>query len=480
MADLRRSLVINFVSTTGMTAMQFVVSVLLARMLSPREIGVFSMTVVFINIAHNFRDFGVSTYLQREPELNTEKLRAATGVLFTTSWSIALLLFFASGWIATWFNEPKMAPVMRVLSIGFLFIPFGSITGALLTREYAAGKQAIANIVGTIVFSGTCLGLAVLGFGTMSMAWANLANIVASALAFVPFRPKYLPWLPSFKKWRDVFHFGAGTLIANCLTSINNALPDIMLGKLGSATHVGLFSRASSTVSIFTYVAGSTVNYGSLSYLSQAHHRGESIGPLLNRATALLTGIGWPVLALTMVLDREIILALYGEKWLPAVPAIPALCLAAAVTMIFNYTPTALTALGRPYFSAIPTAVIVGARIAFAFALFDGRIMTFSWAIFGATVAATPVLIYQHYRQLNHRFLTMFRALVPSALVSLACMVAAELMKITLPSEMTPVATLMVMALPLAGVWYVALRLSRHPIIGEVHHLVSGIKARFA
>jgi O-antigen/teichoic acid export membrane protein len=480
MADLRRSLVINFVSSTGSTAIQFAVSVLLARMLTPREIGIFSMTVVFINIAHIFREFGVSTYLQREPELTREKLKAATGVLFTSSWSIAALLFFASEWLATWFNEPRMAPVMRVLAIGFVFIPFGSITQALLTREYAAGKQAIVTIVGTIAFSVTCLSLAALGFGTMSMAWANLANIVACGLAYIPLRPKYLPWMPSFKRWREVFHFGAGTLLSNCLSSINNALPDLMLGKLGSATHVGLFSRASSTVSIFSYVAGTTVNYGSISYISQAHHRGEAIGPLLNRATALLTGIGWPALALTIVLDREIILALYGAKWLEAVPAIPALAIAAAITMMFNYTPTALTALGRPYLSAFPTAVMVATRIAFGFALFNGEIASFSWAICVATIASTPVLIYQQHRHLKHRFATMLQALVPSALVSLACMFAAQLLKTMLPSQMPALVMLLVMALPLAVVWYLALRLSRHPMIGEVHQLVSGLRARLA
>jgi O-antigen/teichoic acid export membrane protein len=389
-------------------------------------------------------------------------------------------LFFASEWLATWFNEPRMAPVMRVLAIGFVFIPFGSITQALLTREYAAGKQAIVTIVGTIAFSVTCLSLAALGFGTMSMAWANLANIVACGLAYIPLRPKYLPWMPSFKRWREVFHFGAGTLLSNCLSSINNALPDLMLGKLGSATHVGLFSRASSTVSIFTYVAGTTVNYGSISYISQAHHRGEPVGPLLNRATALLTGIGWPALALTMVLNREIILALYGAKWLEAVPAIPALVIAAAITMTFNYTPIALTAMGRPYLSAYPTAIMVIARMAFGYALFDGRLESFAWAICAATIASAPVLVFQHYRNLNHRFTTMLRALMPSALVSVACMLAAEPLKAVLPSSMPALAMLLVMALPLAAVWYVALRLSHHPMIGEVHQLVSELRARLA
>jgi O-antigen/teichoic acid export membrane protein len=64
MVNLRRSLVINFFSSSGAALLQFLVSVLLARMLSPSEIGVYSMTLVFVNFAHVFRDFGVSTYLK--------------------------------------------------------------------------------------------------------------------------------------------------------------------------------------------------------------------------------------------------------------------------------------------------------------------------------------------------------------------------------------------------------------------------------
>jgi O-antigen/teichoic acid export membrane protein len=480
MVNLRRSLVINFFSSSGSTIAQFIVSILLARMLSPGEIGVFSMTIVFVNIAHIFRDFGVATYLQREPVLTPEKMRAATGVMFTTSWIIAACLYLSSSWISLWFKEPAMIPVMKVLAIGFIFIPFGSITHSLLTREFAAGKQAIVNVAGTLAFTVTCLTLAYLGFGTMSMAWANLANIIACAIAYTPLRPKNLPWMPSFRNWRNVLHFGIGTLLSNVVGAVNNAVPDILLGKLGSATLVGLFSRASSTVSIFGYIAGSTVNYGSLSYISQAHHRREPLGPLLNRATSLVTGVGWPALALTYVFSTEIVTALYGEKWLPAVPAIDALVIAGMISLMFNYTSTALTAIGRPYLSATPLVATLLTRIVFGVVLFNGEIRSFSWAICAATLMAAPVMVYQHYVYLGHRFGSMLTALVPSAVVSVICMAAAMALKLMLPASLHALSVLLVLALPLASVWYVALRLTRHPLTTELHHVASGLKARLA
>lgn len=478
MAALRRSLVINFFSSSGTAVLQFGVSIILARILSPSEIGVFSMTVVFINIAHIFRDFGVSSYIQREPELTTEKLRSAIGVMFTTAWLIALLLFSISGWLGEWFKEPGITPVMRVLALGFMVTPFGSITQSMLVRELAAGKQAIVTAISTIGYCVICIGLALLGFGTMSLAWANLANICICALAYIPFRQAGMPWLPAFRHWRTVANFGAGTLVANCAAAINNAIPDLLLGKLGSARQVGLLSRANSTVSIFYFAAGSAVSYGAISYLSQAHHRGESLIPVLSRATSLLTGVGWPAFGLTALLGADIVVMLYGVKWLACVPAILPLTVAAGLTMAFQYTPAALTAIGRPYLGAAPVAVTLLTRIAFGFLMYDGSLVTFAWAICLATVLTTPVMVLQQRRYFAFGIRQFLRAITPSALVTVICLVACELMLLMLPASLSSQARLAILALPLAVVWYGALRLTGHELCEEVHHLAAGLRIR--
>jgi O-antigen/teichoic acid export membrane protein len=480
MANLRRSLIINFFSTSGSTVLKFVVSVILARMLSPSEIGVYSMTLVFVNFAHVFRDFGVTQYLQREAELTPDKIRSATGVVYATSWVIAISLFLASDALGEWFAEPEIVPVMRVLAFGFVLIPFGSITSALLVREFAAEKQAIVNAVGTISFCVSCLLLAKLGFGSMSLAWANLINIAACVIAYIPLRPAKLPWLPSLAHWRSVVHFGAGSLLANMAGAINNSIPDILLGKLGSASQVGLLSRANSTVQIFLLVAGSTVNYGAISYLAQIFHRGESLVPMLTRATVLLTGIGWAALALTAILGQDIVMALYGPTWATAAPAILPLALAAAVRMIFHYVSPAVLAIGRPYLSAVPVLGSLTARIAFGVLLYDGSLVRFAWALCTATILTMPLYMYLQRRYFGLRLGHLLRALAPSAIVGLGTGAAALLLQAALPASLAALMRLLIMALPLAAVWYLLLRLTRHELVDEVHRLAAPIKARLA
>lgn len=460
--------------------MQFLVSILLARMLSPSEIGVFSMTAVFVNVAHMFRDFGVASYVQREPDLTKDKIRSALGILFTTSWLLALFLYLISASLGTWFHEPGIVPVMRVLALGFLVIPFGSLTHSLLLREYAADKQAVVTAAGTISYCASCLVLAALGFGTMSLAWANLINICTCALAYIPFRPKGMPWMPSFRGWRRVIHFGVGTLLTNCIEAVNGSIADLLLGKLGSARLVGLFSRANSTVSIFSYVAGTTVTYGAVSYLSQAFHRGESLVPTLRRATALLTGIGWPALALTAVLGQDLVMTLYGPKWLDSVPAILPLTIASAFFLLFQYTPSSMTAIGRPYLGAIPQFVTLVMRISFGYLLFNGALESFAWAVCLATMTVVPVQIFLQHRYVQFTPRILLGSVAPSLLVALLCVVVGEVMRALLPSSIPAPVRLLMLGPMLVLTWYGSLRLTHHPLVSEVHHLASGAIGRVA
>lgn len=478
MANLRRSMLINLFSSTGSTLMKFIVSVMLARILSPSEIGVFSMTLVFVNIAHIFRDFGVGSYLQRERDLTPDKIRSAMGVAFTTSWLIAALIYFVSDYIAAWFKEPGMVPVLHVLALGFLFIPFGAITSALLTREFRADKQIWVNMAGTISYCASCLVLALLDFGSMALAWGNLINIIVCALVYIPLRPAGMPWRPGFRHWRGVMHFGVGSLVSNCAVAVESAIPDVLLGKLGSAHMVGLFSRANSTVTIFTHIAGSTVSYGAVSYLAKSHHAGESLRPTLMRATAMLTGVGWTALALTAVLGTDIVLALYGTQWLESVSAILPLTIAAAVIMLFHYTPMALTAIGRPYLGAVPVIVTIVSRIAFGYMLFDNTLATFGWAICLATLAAAPVMAFQQHRYFGLDIGSNLRALLPSTAVAASCAAAAALLNWAIPHSLPAFSRLMVMALPLAGIWYLGLRLTGHPLLNELHQVGRGLRER--
>lgn len=401
MPNLRKSLGITFLASNGATVINFLVTIVLARLLTPAEIGIFSIAYVLVSVAHIFRDFGVATCLVQEKDLTPEKIRSTSGVLFASSWITAAILYALSSGAASYYREPGVATVIEILALGFVFIPFGAITHALLTRDLKAREQAIASILGVIVFATSSVTLACLGFGYMTMAWASLLNIIATAIAYLPFRPKYAPWLPSFRGWGRVVHFSSGVLFSNAVKELNNSLPDFVLGKLSGPHGVGIMSRANSTSNLFNMIAGPTVGYAVLPVLSQKHHAGEPIAEPMSKAIAYLTGIAWPAVLGTAIFAEPIILFLYGTQWIESAPLVRIICAIAFINTPFTFTILALQAIGRPYIAAVPGAFQLVFSAGAILMLFDQTLASFAYAMLAANLATVPMYLWLQYRYLS-------------------------------------------------------------------------------
>jgi O-antigen/teichoic acid export membrane protein len=310
----------------------------------------------------------------------------------------------------------------------------------------------------------------------MSLAWANLANLVATGLLFIPMRPAGLPWLPGFQRWRRVVKFGMGAMLTNAMNALNAALPDLLLGKLGSAHQVGLVSRANSTVSIFTYIAGGAINFGSLAYIARTHHQGESLVPVLTRGASLLTGVGWPALALTSLLGYELVDVLYGANWLECVPAIAPLALAAGVGLWFNYSGMALIAINRPYLAALPVAAAILARIFLATSFFSGDIASFAWVLLAATGFTIPCQLYLQTKFLGLSVARSCQSVLASLFVTVVCgVLCIGLLRVLSAHELGSLSKLLLTAALMAPVWLAAVLVSKHPITVELQILKKNI-----
>ncbi len=453
----RRAFAINFASQTGASVLQFLVSLGMARLLSPAQLGLYAIAAVCANIVHVLRDCGVAGYLQREQDLTPEKIRRALGLLCGCCWSLGLLLFLAAWPLGRLYGQAELRPLLQVLSLGFAFVPFSATMAGLMHRELAAGRIAYVSRVGNAAYALTGVGLAYAGCGAMSLAWANLASIVACCLAYLPLRPAGLR--PSFARLEGMARFGTASLLTNMLGAINDALPSLLLGKFGSPAQVGLLGRANSAVGLFSLVAGSSMNFGSLAWLARVHHRKEPLASVLNRSTALLTGVGWPVLALIALLDRELVALLFGPAWSACVPAIPALALAAAIGLTFNFSGIGLTAIGRPDLAAGPIVLSAVLRIGLVLFCFDGGATQFAALMLIASIAIAPLQLLLNARHLGQSPASIAQALWPSLLVTGAC---------ALPVlALGPYGLLLV-----PPAWCITLQLSGHPLSAEIHQLL--------
>lgn len=471
--DFRPAFLINLVSTGGGALLRFGVFVLLARLLTPAELGVYAIAAALLGLAQVLRDGGVGAWLQREAELTQAKVGAALGLLCCSGALSACLLGLAGAPLARAFGAPQLRELLPLLALGLALMPLQGVVAALLQRELAAARLAAIARAGGAAHALTALALAWAGWGALGLAWAQLANVAACGIACWLLRPQGWQWRPTLAGWRAPLRFGRGALPANLLQALHNALPELLLGRLGSAQQVGLLGRAQATVNLLGAVAGGAIGFGALSRFATAQRQG-TLAPQLARAIALLTGVAWPLLGCSVLLGPELVLLLFGPGWLDCVPALPALAVLAALTLAFGFDAAALAAVGRPGLAALPLLASALARLLLALLFFGGGVADFAALLLAAALLALPVQLRLQARVLGLGPAMLLRALLPSLGVTLACAGAVGLLLQALPPH-GPAGLTLALALPVALLaWYGALRWTAHPLAGELQGLLSG------
>jgi O-antigen/teichoic acid export membrane protein len=465
--SVRTVFVIQFLASNGSTVILFILSLVLSRLLSPSEIGIYSMTAVVIGFAHIFRDFGVGSYIRSCKDLTIDKIRTAMGVLITTSWLLAFFVYASSGFVAKFYRQPGVEEIMEILAFSFLLIPFGAIVQAVLGREMQAGKQAFVTLTSNVIYFVASIILALLGFSYMTMAWAALINIIAtiSLLQFV--RPSGMPWIPSLKGWRNVTSFGIGTVLSSGLNAIDQAFADIFLGRNSTAHAVGIYSRANSTANIINQVSGPTVGYIALPYLSKIHHAGDDMVWALMRAMSYLVGFAWPALLFVGLFSAEIVEFLYGAAWLECAPVIPWLCLALAVKLPFSLSHQALVGIGRPYLPALPLATSLLAKLTAVLLLYDGSLVSFGISVAIGEILSVPVNLMLTYRFLNVKNSDWTNFFRWNFILSISCFLVIAISKQVVTNIPYLSIEIGIASLIVFMGWCFALKLSRHPLTAE-------------
>ncbi len=346
MSKLRRAVALSFAAEYTTQLMSFVSVMILARLLTPEEIGIFSLAFAIIMIAHELRTFGVNQFLIQEKELTQDKIRSAIGVLFLTAWSIAALLLATSALIADYYEEPGLQGVMIVLACNFVVMPFNGATDAHLRRELAFDKLFRVRVSTTVVHVAVVLSLAFLGFGYMSMAWAALVGTVVSVLILNYYRPNYVPFLPGFREFPSIFSFGSFASGAGILRQLGQAIPELVLGRILSMEAVGYFSRAMGLINIFQRTVLNGVQPIMLPHFSEIRRDNKQGAAPYLRAVSLLTCVAWPFYGFLALMAYPVTRILYGNQWDAAVPVAQVLCLWGAFEALFAFSLQMLFACG--------------------------------------------------------------------------------------------------------------------------------------
>jgi O-antigen/teichoic acid export membrane protein len=398
--SVRGSLFLSFAEKYSILLINIVATVILARLLTPAETGLYSVAAGLINVAQTLRDFGVGNYIVQESDLTRRRLSTALGISLILGATIALGFVAAAGPLALAFQAPRLRIVVLIMSLNFILVAFAAIGTARLHRDMKFRAALRIGIAAAIAHAATSIIMASQGYGAVGMAWASVMGIsVYVAGNYICYAEDIL-LRPALTEWRRVLGFGVLVSGGTLLQEAGQRVADVVVGRFLGFSAAGLYSRANGLVSLFQQAMMDAITPVALSALALLNRNaGEVKAPFL-RLLGYTTLVAWPLLAMIALLALPIIQVAFGPQWLAAVQTARILCLAAALGVLGRVAVTLFTAMGaarrlfRVQLMGIPIlvlAVCLGATISIEAAAWGTVAGTLVHALYAVQQAKTNI-----------------------------------------------------------------------------------------
>lgn len=477
MISAKKSIGISFAGQYLELVIHFLSVLVLARILSPEEIGVYSVAAFLMAVLHAFRDFGVPQYLIQERELTTEKIRAAMGVMIILALAVALVLFLSSWAIADFYGNPEIRKILWVMAGSFAISPFGSLLHGIFRREMELKKVFFIRIVSTVCHVSVAIGFAMKGFGALSLAWANFFGILSIGMAANLVRPKGLPWLPTFRNIRKILSYGSVASLGNAANTAGGNLPDLLVGKMMDMASVGYLSRANGLVQLFARFLTDALLPLILPYFSHLRRQGNDLAEHYCMSVSYLTAFAWPFFATMMLLAFPVVRTLYGPQWDASVPLVELLCLVGAIASVSMFSGQVMVANGQVRNATVAQLIVQPFRVvAVLFATRYGLLQVASALIVSECITLVVVSWYV-WKAIGVSLPTLLRACAKSGAITLFTVAAPLMVKAFWPNlESHAWLPLAVGAIGAAAGWLTGIFMVRHPFAEHVAPLLRSIR----
>lgn len=386
MSTTRTSFLFSFAEKYTLLLLSISGGMVIARLLTPAELGVFSVGAVLVGLAQVVRDFGVGQYLVQERALDMPKMRAALGTALLVAVLLAALVGLGAAPVARFYREPRLREVLHLLSINFLLIPFSALTLPYLRRQMRFSAIYAINATNSATNLLVSVSLALLGFGYLSLAWASVAGTAAALLVCLLLRPPELPWLPAWRGMGAILSFGAFSTGGGIIDEAGVAAPDLIIGKVLDVAAVGMFSKALGLLGVFNQAITSAVSPVVFPLFAARARDGGDVRAAYLSTISYVTALAWPFFAFAGLMALPLLNLLYGPQWNAAVPLIRIMCFSSASYSMFSMARYLFVATGHVKAQAKLDTIAVPVRVGAVLLAAPFGLVWVAWAVFAGAL----------------------------------------------------------------------------------------------
>jgi O-antigen/teichoic acid export membrane protein len=299
---------------------QFVVSIVLARILIPEDFGLIGMLAIFIALSQTFIESGLGIGLIQRQDRSAVDFSTLFVFNLAVSTFFYSLLFFSAPFIASFFNQTQLIDLTRVLGLNLFVIAIAIVQRTKLTIAIDFKSIAKSNLIGMFFGGGCGVFAATHGFGVWSLVIQTLIGSLSSSMSLWFFGNWRLSFAFSIKSFKSLFGYGSKLLIAGLYAQIFNNVYNICIGKFYPTASLGYYSRAKNLADISSGIIVSVMQQSTFPILTMVQNDKEKLISIYRRLIRMSAFFIIPLMTIIALLSKPIIVLLLTEKWIALIP----------------------------------------------------------------------------------------------------------------------------------------------------------------
>ena len=404
----------------GVQGVQFVLQIVLARILSPEHYGALSVMVIFTTLANVFIQTGFNTSLIQGKDVEEEDYSSVFWVSLMITAVLYAAIFFATPLIANFYNMPDIIGPMRVISLMLFPGALNSIQLAKVSREMNFKKVFISNLSAIILSGIVSVTIALLGGGLWALVAQNLVTTVVVCIVMM-FTVKWHPKLKcNLKRVGKLFKFGWKLLVSSLIDTVYQDLRSLVIGKKYDSGTLGYYNRGKQFPQFIINAINGAVQSVMLPALSKEQDEKTKVKSLMRNSIVVSSYVIFPMMMGLAVVASPLVSVLLTDKWLPAVPYLQIYCFTLAFTPVHSCNLQAINAMGRSdiFLRLEIIKKIIGiSALAVAVFCFDSPIAIALTGVF-TTLISCFINAYPSKKLMGYSYAEQMKDLLPSLLVT--------------------------------------------------------------
>ena len=316
----------SFIDNIASSGITFLVGLVLARLLTPKEYGIMAMIAVFIAVSNSIIDSGFSNALIRKTRIERVDYNTVFYFNLTVSILIYTLLYLAAPAISVFFKESVLVEIIRILGLVLIINAFSVIPRTQFVRDVNFKTQTKVSLISSICSGVFGIGMALGGMGVWSLVGQQLSRQFLNTLFLWIYSKWYPVWEFSRKSFKELFEFGSKLLLSGLLDTIYKNIYYIIIGRFYTSAQLGQYTRADQFNMIFSSNLTSVVQRVSYPVLSSIQEEPERLREAYQKVIKITMLITFACMLGLAAVAKPLILILIGEKWLPAVYFLQIIC----------------------------------------------------------------------------------------------------------------------------------------------------------